>query len=50
MAERDVKYLRVKCPVCKQCWCIKGEYRCIYGGPYHGYIRVRDDSGHTEQA
>jgi hypothetical protein len=36
-------YVRGKCSVCSDCWIqLNGEAagKCIYGGPYHGYVRV----------
>lgn len=42
------QYLRVRCNVCQICWCPVGEYRCIYGGPFHGYEEKKDDSRHVK--
>lgn len=42
-------YVRVRCESCSDCWCLINQFRCIYGGPYHGYEDV-NDSGHIEEA
>lgn len=39
--------LLVKCEVCEKCWCPIDEYRCIYGGPFHGYEERKDDGRNT---
>lgn len=39
--------LLVKCEVCEKCWCPIDEYRCIYGGPFHGYEERKDGGRNT---
>jgi hypothetical protein len=31
----------VRCAVCKQCWREEDTLRCIYNGPFDGYVEVK---------
>lgn len=34
-----------KCPVCRKCWLVvygRNAGKCVYGGPYRGYLELRE--------
>lgn len=45
-SKRDLEgnvLVRGKCSVCSKCWIYLGNGACIYGGPYKGYVKEKED-------
>jgi hypothetical protein len=41
---------RDHCSICKQCWIYEDTGKCIYGGPYDGYVKVPDPTPDQEKS
>ena len=41
----EVAVAATSCPCCKSCWAYAAgpyEGRCVYGGPFTGYVRIEE--------